>query len=83
MKKQSISIEVKFGLILKRLRSEIGMSQETLAFESEVDRSFISMLERGLRKPTIETLFRIAIPLKKKPSQIIQLIEEDYETSKN
>ena len=79
MSKQLFILEKEFGQILKTLRNEIGISQENLALESELDRSYISMLERGLRKPTIETLFKISAPLKKKPSQIIKLIEDQYE----
>lgn len=81
MNKPTVLIEKEFGQLLKTLRSELGISQETLAIESELDRSYISMLERGLRKPTISTLFRIAVPLRKKPSEIIQLLEVNYENS--
>lgn len=67
-----------FGEVIKDLRNEVGISQENLAYESELDRSFISMLERGLRLPTISTLFQISGPLKKTPSEIIRLIEYKY-----
>lgn len=67
-----------FGEVLKELRNEIGISQENLAYESELDRSYISMLESGLRKPTISTLFQISNPLKKTPSEIMKIVEERY-----
>ena len=73
MKKSLASV---FGDVLRELRTEAGMSQETLAYECELDRSFISMMERGLRVPTIETVFKISKPLKKSPSEIINLVEE-------
>ena len=73
------TIEITFGEILKELRAEVGLSQEDLAYESDLDRSFISMMERGLRKPTISTLFRIAKPLKKSPTEIIRILETRYE----
>lgn len=69
------SLSTVFGEVLKELRAKAGISQETLAYECELDRSFISMLERGLRMPTIETLFKLAKPLKKSPSEIITLVE--------
>jgi transcriptional regulator with XRE-family HTH domain len=72
-------LEKIFGEILRELRNEAGISQENLAHESDLDRSFISMLERGLRMPTITTLFRIAKPLRKTPSEIIKIIEQRYE----
>ena len=64
--------------MLKELRSEVGISQENLAYESELDRSFISMMERGLRIPTISTLFQISKCLKTTPSEIMKRIEERY-----
>ena len=73
MKKSLATI---FGEVLKELRKEAGISQEDLANECELDRSFISMLERGLRMPTIETLFKLSAPLEKTPAEIIILVEK-------
>ena len=67
-----------FGEVLKQLRNDAGISQETLAYECELDRSFISLMERGLRIPTIETLFKLSKPLKKTPSQILTILEQKY-----
>lgn len=67
-----------FGEVLRELRDDVGISQENLAYESELDRSYISMIERGLRIPTITTLFQISKPLKKTPSEIIKITEERY-----
>jgi transcriptional regulator with XRE-family HTH domain len=68
-------LEKKFGEILKRLRQEKDISQETLAYSSELDRTYISLLERGERQPTIQTLFKLAAALGKKPSDIIKELE--------
>lgn len=73
MKKSLATI---FGEVLKDLRKEAGISQEGLANECELDRSFISMLERGLRMPTIETLFKLSKTLNKAPFEIIKIVEE-------
>jgi len=40
-----------------------GMSQEQLALQSGVDRSYVGEIERGLRSPTIEILLRLALTL--------------------
>jgi len=45
---------------LRRLRVARGQSQEDLALESEVDRSYMSRLERGVVNPTIGVLEQIA-----------------------
>ncbi len=73
------SLAIVFGEVLKELRSKAGISQEDLANECELDRSFISMLERGLRMPTIETLFKLSNPLKKSSSEIIKIVEQRFE----
>jgi len=44
------------GKVLRDIREQSGFTQETLAFESEVDRSFISLIERGESSPTFDTL---------------------------
>jgi transcriptional regulator with XRE-family HTH domain len=68
--------EQSFGEVLRDLRVAAGMSQETLAYESDLDRSFISMLERGLKSPSISTLFRLAKPLGTKPSIMLKQLED-------
>lgn len=53
------------------------MSQEELAFRSKLDRTYISMLERAVNKPTITTLFALSKALEIKPSELVRLIEMD------
>lgn len=60
------------GRILRRKREALGISQEELAARSEVDRSYISILERGLKSPTIETLEKICGALGTLPERIIE-----------
>ena len=45
---------------LRRLRVAQGLSQEALAFESGVDRSYVGRMERGLENVTIRVLERLA-----------------------
>lgn len=74
------SLAKAFGETLKELRGKAGISQEDLANECDLDRSFISMLERGLRVPTIETLFKISKAFEKAPFEIIKIVEQKHET---
>jgi transcriptional regulator with XRE-family HTH domain len=60
-----------FGRVLRRCRQDAGFSQEALALEAEIDRSFVSLLERGQRQPTLETVFRLARVLKVNPAILI------------
>ncbi|MBI2819387.1 MAG: helix-turn-helix transcriptional regulator [Acidobacteria bacterium] len=63
------------GKALREIRGERGLSQEQLGFESEFDRTYISLLERGLQSPTIRTVVRLATVLKISPSCLIKRME--------
>ncbi len=65
-------ITVKFGLQLAKLRTEAGMSQQKLAEEIGVDRTYISLLERGLRNPTLKKLWLISQVLGKELSVLVK-----------
>ncbi|MEX0827650.1 MAG: helix-turn-helix transcriptional regulator [Haliea sp.] len=45
---------------LRRVRVLRGLSQETLAVDAEVDRTYVGRLERGLENPTVGVLDRLA-----------------------
>ncbi|MGG5791094.1 helix-turn-helix domain-containing protein [Bacillus nitratireducens] len=77
-----MSIEQTFGNVLQEYRLNSKMSQEELAFNSGLDRTYISLLERGKRKPTINTLFALARALKVNPSQLIKKLEEKLSNPK-
>jgi transcriptional regulator with XRE-family HTH domain len=64
-----------FGQALRGVREARGISQEDLALEAGFDRTFISLLERGLRSPTVRTLVRLAEVLKVRPSNILRRME--------
>ena len=51
---------LQFGIHLRCLRTQAGLSQESLAETADLDRTYISLLERGLRNPTLECLDRLA-----------------------
>jgi len=55
------------------------MTQEDVAFESGVDRSYLSYIERGLHQPTIAVLFKISRALNTSPSTILAVVEEELE----
>ncbi|WP_141335995.1 helix-turn-helix domain-containing protein [Paenibacillus sp. tmac-D7] len=74
-----MSIELSFAKILKTLRINNKLSQEELAFRSDLDRTYISMLERGIHQPTISTLFALSKALNIKASEMIKLVEIDCE----
>lgn len=52
--------EEAFGLVLRRLRRLRGLSQESLAFDAEMDRNYLSLLELGRNSASIKTIFKLA-----------------------
>ncbi len=60
------------GQRIKNLRARRGWSQERLADESGVDRSYMSGIERGVRNISILTLAKVALALGVSPSSLLQ-----------
>lgn len=59
-----MDVRRQLGLNMQRLRREKDWSQEDLAFESGIHRTYISGLERGIRNPTITIVQKLADTLK-------------------
>jgi transcriptional regulator with XRE-family HTH domain len=66
---------VLLGEALRRARKAAGISQEELAFEAQVDRTYVSQLENGHKSPTVEVLFRICQALGMAASELIAQVE--------
>lgn len=69
-----------FGKVLRELREANQLSQEKLAEYCELDRTYISLLERGLRQPTITTIFKLAKALNISPSQLIEKVQNQVKS---
>lgn len=55
-----MTLETAFSTVLKRYRDKAGMTQAKLAEKSDLAVVYISLLENGRRRPSIETLLRLA-----------------------
>ena len=66
-----MDIRRRVGLNVKRYRKERGFSQEGLALECGVHRTYVSGVERGIRNPTVVVLERIAKALDVPPSYLL------------
>jgi transcriptional regulator with XRE-family HTH domain len=64
-----------FGEELRRARNEAGLTQEKLAFEADLDRTFISRLEHDRTSPTLETIFRLSDALGIAASTLVARVE--------
>ena len=60
---------------IRTARKEAGISQEALAHGARIHRTYLSLLERNKRSPTIDVLFRICRALKIPASELIARTE--------
>ena len=70
------SPEQAFGAILRMLRKKRRLSQEGLAAKSGYHRTYVGILERGEKSPSLRTLFNLAATLEVQPSDILQSVEK-------
>jgi len=70
-----MNLEQAFGLVLKKHRKQHDLSQEEMASVCELDRTYISLLERGKRRPTLNTIFTISRSLQTNASDLIRDVE--------
>ena len=71
------------GKVIAFFRHQKGISQEVLSGLADIGRSHLSAIERGERKPTLETLYRICSALDVKMSTVILKLEEELDQSPN
>jgi transcriptional regulator with XRE-family HTH domain len=67
-----MAIRLLVGRNLKRYREAAGLSQEALAFECGLHRTYVSGVERGVRNPTVVVLAKLAEPLGIPPSRLLE-----------
>lgn len=59
-----MDVRQRLAVNMKRLRKERGWSQEALAAEAALDRTYISGIERRVKNPTITVVERVAAALR-------------------
>lgn len=72
------SILKAFGRRIKTIRLEQGISQEQLGQLAELDRTYISGIERGLRNVSLINIERLAVALDVVPAELLKFSEADY-----
>lgn len=68
-------LKLSIGKLLKQYRVLKNISQEKLALDSGIDRTYISLLEKGKRNITVKMLFLLCKTLEVKPSEFLNEIE--------
>jgi transcriptional regulator with XRE-family HTH domain len=66
-------VAMAFGAILRAVRIEVGITQEILAERADCDRTYPSLLERGLRQPTIGIVIDVADALGLEPAMLVNM----------
>ena len=64
-----MNIEKAVGMELSACRRKKQMSQERLGFDAGVHRTYVSLIERGVKSPTVGVLFRLCLALDGSPVQ--------------
>ncbi|MGF6727561.1 transcriptional regulator with XRE-family HTH domain [Paraburkholderia sp. GAS41] len=64
-----------FGAVLRERRLQAGLTQEQLALEADIRRTYVSMLELGQHQPTLTMLFTLAKALHCAPSDLLLEVE--------
>ncbi|MBQ6877479.1 MAG: helix-turn-helix transcriptional regulator [Oscillospiraceae bacterium] len=67
------------GRVIQRIRERKNISQEVLSGLAGIGRTHLSAIERGERKPTLETFFKLSDALDIRPSVIMMEIEKELE----
>lgn len=65
------------GRVIQRIREQKKFSQEVVSGFAGVGRTHLSAIERGERKPTLETFFRLSEALQIRPGELMNAIEDE------
>ena len=71
-----MSPKMTVGAVIQACREERGLSQEVVSGLAGIGRTHLSAIERGERRPTLDTFFKIAEALDIPPSQLMKRIED-------
>lgn len=76
--KKDVKINKVFGEILKRERAKTGKSQEKLALDAGINRTYVLRLEQGMMQPTITTFIKLANGLGIPAADLMRETEEAF-----
>lgn len=71
------------GEVIAEFRMKKGITQEVLSGLSDIGRTHLSAIERGTRKPTLETFYRICNALDTSMSCVILALEQKIKDREN
>ena len=74
-----MNVALVFGKVLRKMRLDAGLTQEQLALEADLRRTYISILELGQQQPSLTTLLKLAAALNCSAQQIVAHVESHLE----
>ncbi|CAN7723431.1 helix-turn-helix transcriptional regulator [Variovorax sp. LjRoot290] len=66
------------GLVLKERRLELGLTQEDVAGEAEIDRPFVTLIEVARKQPTVSVFWKLAGALQIAPGDLAKRVDQRY-----
>ena len=66
----------KVGETIRLLRIKKGLTQEVLSGLAGIARTHLTMIENGTKQPNFETIWKIALALEMKPSELVSTMEK-------
>jgi transcriptional regulator with XRE-family HTH domain len=66
-----------FGRVLREARERAGLTQEQLAFEAHLHRTYISLMERNVKSPTLDVLLRLGKALNVTAASLVARVERN------
>lgn len=67
--------EKAFGTVLREIREDCGLSQMDVHVQFDIDRTYLSAIERGIQSPTLRMIVRLANAFGISPSQMMSRME--------
>ncbi|MBE6584106.1 MAG: helix-turn-helix transcriptional regulator [Ruminococcaceae bacterium] len=67
------------GKVIRNYREKSNLSQDVVSGLADIGRTHLSAIERGVRKPTLETFFKLAEALNIEPHKLLKLIEDELQ----
>ena len=71
------------GAVIRNLRKEKGISRDVLSGLAGLARTHLTMIENGMKQANFETLWKIAVALDIRPSELVSRIENEIENNTN
>lgn len=77
MARRQRNLNKALGLVVRRHRARAGLSQEALADACGRHRTYVSIIERGLKSPSLDTIVALAGALRVRPHLLVKEAEEE------